>query len=172
MEHFEEKMLTLDNYESINMKGISKLKDSTTEFWIAFLEVMNQHSEIYEDVKPSERRYLHGRSSIAGVIWGQTIGESSVTTELYLHHKDQDRNKLIYDELIKGKKEIENSFGEKIEWARLDAKIDSRIKRRKLENVNCLNKDDWNRMIDFMVYGMLRMEKAFKEPLARVKSTL
>ncbi len=152
------------------MKDI--LKHSPIEFWTEFLKVMNQHSEIYKDVKPTERRYLHGHSGIAGVIWGQTIGESSVTTEIYLHHKDQDRNKLIYDELKKSKIEIENNFGEAIDWARLDDKIDSRIKRRKLENVNCTNKDDWNRMIDFMVYGMLRMEKAFKGPLARVKAKL
>lgn len=150
----------------------TKLKHSPVEFWIEFLKVMNQHSNIYQDVKPSERRYLHGSSGIAGVIWGQTIGEKCVTTEIYLHHKEQDRNKIIYDELKKSKIEIENSFGEMIDWARLDDKIDSRIKRRKLENVNCLNQDDWNRMIDFMVYGMLRMEKAFKEPLAKVKLML
>ncbi|MBK7653572.1 MAG: hypothetical protein IPJ20_26580 [Flammeovirgaceae bacterium] len=46
------------------------------------------------------------------------------------------------------------------------------LKRRKMENVNCLNKEDWNRMIDFMVYGVIRMEKAFREPLARVKLKL
>ncbi len=149
-----------------------RLKHYPIEFWIEFLKVMNQNSEIYKDAKPSERRYLHGHSGISGVIWGQTIGESSVTTELYLHHKDQARNKTIYDELIKSKREIENIFGEAIEWSRLDAKIDSRIKRRKLENVNCTNKDDWNRMIDFMVYGVVRMEKAFREPLVRVKFKL
>lgn len=76
---------------------------------------------------------------------------------------------MIFDELKKSKKDIEKQFGELIDWDRLDSKIDCRIKRRKLEKVNCFNSDDWNRMIDFMVYGVIRMEKAFNEPLARIK---
>jgi len=150
----------------------AKLKHSPVPFWIEFLKVMNQNSDLFKDVKPSERRYLHGRTGISGADWSQTIGESSVTTEIYIHHKSKERNKFIFDELNKSIKVIETSFGESIEWARLDEGDASRIKRRKLEGVNCLNKDDWNRMIDFMVYGMLRMEKAFKEPLAKVKLKL
>jgi len=133
---------------------------------------MNQHSDIYRNVKTSERRYLHGRTGISGVVWGQTIGETSVTTELYIHGALKKKNKSIFAQLIKRQEEIEKQFDEAIEWARLDDKVASRIKRRKLENVNCTNKEDWNRMIDFMVYGILRMEKAFREPLARIKLEL
>jgi len=74
--------------------------------------------------------------------------------------------------LKKCQEEIEKRFGESIDWARLDDKIACRIKRRKFQNVNCLNKDDWNRMIDFMIDGMLRMEKAFREPLEKIKFKL
>ena len=95
-----------------------------------------------------------------------------VTTELYLHHKDKDRNKFIFDELIKDRHRIEKQFGESIDWARLDDRDASRIKRRTMENVDWRNKEDWNRMIDFMVYGVIRMEKTFREPLARVKLIL
>ncbi len=149
-----------------------KLKYSPIEFWIEFLKVMNAKSELFKNVKPSDRRYLHGRTGISGVVWGQTIGETSVTTELYIHGPNKEKNKFIFDELIRSKVEIEKEFGEAIEWASLNNKVACRIKRRKLVNVNCTNQDDWNRMIDFMVYGMLRMEKAFKEPLARVKLRL
>jgi hypothetical protein len=153
------------------MKKKPSEEKSPVAFWEEFLKVMNQNSDLFKDVKPSERRYIHG-SVISGVEWGQTIGESAVTTEIYLHHKSKERNKLIFDELIKSRKEIEKQFGESIDWARLDDKCACRIKRRKMENVNCLNKEDWNRMIDFMVYGVIRMEKAFRKPLARVKLKL
>jgi Domain of unknown function (DUF4268) len=154
------------------MKEISKLKDSPTEFWIEFLKEMNQNSEIYKDVNPSELRYIHGKTGIAGVVWGQTIGRSSVTTEIYINGPKREKNKFIFDELIESKEEIEKQLGERFDWDRLDEKSACRIKRFKLENVNPTNKDDWNRMIDFMVYGMLRMEKAFKEPLEKVKLKL
>lgn len=82
-----------------------------------------------------------------------------------------EENKFVFDELLKSREEIEKQFGEKLTWERLDNKKACRIKHQ-LDNVDYFNKDDWNKMIEFMVDGMLRLEKAFKEPLAKVRLRL
>jgi len=44
-------------------------------------------------------------------------------------------------------------------WERLDDKKACRVKYE-LNDVNVFNKDDWQKMTEFMVDGMIRMEKA------------
>lgn len=56
-------------------------------------------------------------------------------------------------------------------WERLDHKKASRIKHE-LDNVDYFNKENWPKMIDFIADGIERMEKAFKEPLVKVKQKL
>ena len=86
--------------------------------------------------------------------------------------KSKEENKFIFNELISSRKEIEKEFGETLNWERLDDKDASRIIGPVMENVSFLKRDDWTKMIDFMIDSILRMEKAFKEPLQRVKSRL
>jgi len=50
-----------------------------------------------------------------------------VRVELYIDHADAEVNKRIFDEFYQMKDEIENEFGEKFEWERLDNKRGSRI---------------------------------------------
>lgn len=158
--------------ESINTQEKLKLKDSPAEFWKEFLKKMNEKSTLFHHVNPSERKYILGLTGISGILWGQSIVKSAASTEIYLGRKSKEKNKFIFDELIKSKEEIEKQFGESLNWERLDNKDACRIRGPMMENVNYTNKDDWSKMIGFMVDSILRMEKAFKEPLSRVKLKL
>ena len=55
-------------------------------------------------------------------------------------------------------------FKGKLEWERLDTKKACRIKYELL-NVDYFNKEDWDKMIEHMIDGIQRIEKAFKNPI-------
>ena len=57
---------------------------------------------------------------------------------------------------------IENEFGDKLFWERLDDKKMSRISYR-LEEVSIFDKDDWNKMITFLTENMIKLDKVLKK---------
>jgi len=69
------------------------------------------------------------------------------------------------------KDSIEKSFGKDLVWQRLENKKASRI-AYKLVDVNITNKDDWNKIKEFLCESMIKFEKAIKEPLKNVASNL
>ncbi|MBI5696429.1 MAG: DUF4268 domain-containing protein [Nitrospirae bacterium] len=141
------------------------------EFWNALFKVMNAKSEMFRNVSPSKSNWIVTGAGVSGVGLTFVISHSFARTELYMARPSKEDNKLIFDELKKHESEIEAAFGDKLEWERLDDKKASRIKFE-LKGVDVFNKDDWPKMVDFMVDGMIRMEKAFKEHLARINKKL
>lgn len=141
------------------------------EFWKDFLKAINAKSALYQNVNPSKDNWINGRTGISGIGLNSVISNYYARTEVYMQRSVREENKFVFDELCKNKQEIERDFGAALTWERLEKKKASRIKYE-LENVDYFNKDDWPKMIAFMVDGVLRMEKAFKEPLARIKPKL
>jgi hypothetical protein len=80
-------------------------------------------------------------------------------------------NKYIFDELYKVREEVEAAFGDPLEWRRLDGNKGSDILFRKT-GVSVFNKEDWPKMINFMVDSMIRFEKAFQSPLKKIGQQL
>jgi len=67
-------------------------------------------------------------SGVNGIYYGANFAQGGkARTELYIDLGDQDKNKFIFDELIKNKDNIESNFGIPISWERLDGKRASRL---------------------------------------------
>jgi len=141
------------------------------EFWRILLKEMNNQSAIYQNISPTKDHWLSAGSGISGVPYNFVVSHYYARTELTIARSLTEENKFIFDELHRIKDAIEAEFGEQLEWERLDNKKSSRIKYE-LKDVNFFNKDDWEKMIEFMVDGMIRMEKVFKEHLKKVNQKL
>jgi hypothetical protein len=91
---------------------------------------------------------------------------SHARVEIYIDRGDSDENMCIYDQLHAQKDAIEDAFGGDLIWDPLEGKRACRIKSEKAGNV--LDRDQWPAMIDFMTGAMVRMEDAFRRPLAEI----
>ncbi len=141
------------------------------EFWKAYLEVVNKKTTLYSNVSPSKDNWINGKTGISGVHLNSVITNKHARSEIFSQRFNAEDNKLLFDELNKQKTEIESIFGGALTWERLDTKKGCRIKYQ-LDNVDYFNKDDWEKMIEFMANGIVRMEKAFRDPLSKVKLKL
>jgi hypothetical protein len=65
---------------------------------------------------------------------------------------------------------IQAPFGGGLIWEPLEGKRACRIKSEMAGNI--FDRDQWPAMIDFMIGAMVRMENAFKEPLAAINRKL
>lgn len=136
------------------------------EFWREILNLINEKSTLFQNISPSKDHWLAAGSGVSGVGFHFVIAHYYARAEVYISKGNVIENKFIFDELFKQREQIEHDFGHKLKWERLDNKKSCRIKYE-LENVSVFNKEDWPKMIDFMIDGMIRIEKAFKEPLKK-----
>jgi hypothetical protein len=131
----------------------------------------NDVFDLYQNVNPSKENWISGGTGISGASFNCVIAMSHTRVEVYISRSNKDENKFIFDELKKLQDQIEDTFGSKLIWQRLDDKKASRIKYE-LSGVNYFNEEDWPKIITFLVESMHRMTKAFKAPLKEVRMKL
>ena len=140
------------------------------EFWKELLPKFNLKTNLFINVNPSKDNWISAGSGVSGVVFDFVISKNYARTEVYMSKSNTDENKFIFDKLCQQKDEIEKQTGS-LEWERLNDKKACRIKQE-LTNVSLYEKDDWNKMIDFMMDSMLKMESAFKKPLQKINREL
>ncbi|MBI5675213.1 MAG: DUF4268 domain-containing protein [Nitrospirae bacterium] len=141
------------------------------EFWTQLLKEMNKSTHLYQNISPAKEHWIGAGSGVRGVGFVFVISKSYGRCELYIDRGEFKENKFVFDTLLQQKDSIEKAFGAELIWERLDKKRASRIKYE-LEGVNVFEKEDWAKMTEFMKDGMLRMEKALKEPLQKINAEL
>jgi len=141
------------------------------EFWKQLLQTAKESgSDLFNNISPTKDHWLSAGSGMRGVRFTYVFMKQAARVELYISRSSTEENKFVFDEFYKIKDEIEKKFGNTLEWERLDNKKASRVKYEK--PFDGYNKDVWNEMIPFMVESMNKLERAFKEPLAKINAQL
>lgn len=140
------------------------------EFWKQHLQKFNRKSNLFGNISPSKDNWLSAGTGVSGVGFNFTVSRTYARTEVYMSRSVAEENKFIFDKLLAQKETIENETGV-LEWERLDDKKACRIKQE-LNNVNLYEKDDWEKMSNFMIDSMLKLEPAFRKPLNKINNEL
>lgn len=144
-------------------RDISELRK---KFWGELLAKYNEVSPQYKNVNPTTDHWLSSGSGVSGTPFSFVVTKSYAAVELSINKGSQEDNKKLFDELYSKKEAIENAYGTKLTWERLDDKKSSRITER-MHNVDITNRDDWDKIIEFLCQAMIKFEKAIKEPLKK-----
>lgn len=148
---------------------ISKEKNQTRhtvriDFWNRLLQDMNEKSELFKNISPSKDNWIGCGSGYSGLAYNFVITGNYARVELWINRGLQEENKKIFDRIYDHKDEIETSFGDKLDWQRLEDGKGSRITYW-LKDVSVFNEEDWDKMITFMTTNMIRLEKSLKKVL-------
>lgn len=140
-------------------------------FWTRLLNEINPKSKLFQNISPSIYSWIGAGSGVRGVGYNFVISKKYVRVELYIDRGKHEENNLVFEKLENQKEKIESIFGQHLIWEKLEDKRACRIKYED-PNANVFEKENWNEMVNFLVDGMVRFEKAFKEPLKKVNSEL
>ncbi len=140
------------------------------EYWGLLIHKFNNKSNLFSNISPSKDAWISAGSGISGVGLNFVVSKNYARTEVYMSRSVAEENKFIFDKLFSQKDKIEQETGA-LEWERLDNKKASRIKHE-LRNVSLYEKDDWNKMMDFMIESMAIFEKVFKKTLQKINKEL
>ncbi len=141
------------------------------EFWKMLLEKARTKFDLFNNISPGKDSWLSAGTGVSGVGFNFVVAKSYGRVEVYISRSSAVENKFIYDNLLVQKENIEKELGFNLEWERLDDKQASRIKYQ-LNDVSLYNKEDWEKMMNFMITSMISIEKVFRSKLAKINIKL
>lgn len=135
------------------------------EFWAQLLDKINQKTNLFSRISPSIYSWIGTGAGKSGISYNFVIHKDYGGCEIYLdrgkNYINPNINKQRFDELVSKKEEIEEKYGNQLEWERLENKRASRIAIRFREK-GLRNRESWDELQNKMIEAMIRLEKAFR----------
>ena len=132
-------------------------------FWTQLLDRATEKTPLHANISPSQRPEIWTRIK-RGLHLGYGILQHGSSVSLYIDlGGDADSNYVIFDTLEEAKGEIEEAFGESLEWRRLEAKRACRIKKQ-LSLGGYRDEEKWHEIQD----AMIRLDKALKSHIDKL----
>ncbi|MFC2027182.1 DUF4268 domain-containing protein [Chloroflexota bacterium] len=133
------------------------------EFWKQLLEIAKDRIKLHAQISPTPRAYIGTGAGKSGMIFGYGITQHEGQVELYIDRgKESDKENMgIFEELQSHKAQIEETFGEPLDWQRLEGKRACRI-AKKIQVGGYRDNDKWPEIHEAMIDAMQRFEKSFR----------
>lgn len=141
------------------------------EFWHRLLPYFNTKSELFSGRNMELNQYDHwlsAGSGISGCPYSFVVTKNYCSVEFSLSSSEKEFNKKVYEYFYEFKEEIEETFGDKLYWEKLEDKKMSRISYR-LNDVSIFNREDWDNMITFLTDNMIKFDRTFKKYINNFK---
>ena len=135
-------------------------------FWTKALEALRPRMARFETVGPSNEHSLSCGTGVAGFTYSLKLLRSEVRVQLNLVSSDHEKNKWVFDQLEGEKEALQDRFGGKLEWRRMDGRKASRICC--VHPCEGFDTENWPKMIEWLCDHVARLEKTFSESLARL----
>jgi len=112
-------------------KEIAERYSIRHSFWSKLLAKAKLKTRLHETISPSQHNWIGAGAGKRGLGYNYSITQHEGKVELYIDRgkESEDENEKIFDEFIAHKEEIEKSFGEQLNWERLENKRACRISK-------------------------------------------
>lgn len=159
-------------------KEIDKTKEEAQDrnnlrfqFWTQLLNLAREKTPLHAKNSPQGTGYIRATMA-SGLYLRYGIQKNAGDVKLYIDRggdSDSSENSRIYDVLAEAKEEIEESFGEPLEWQRLDGKRACHIGKNISVGGYRDDETKWAEIQETMIDAMIRLGKAFKTHIDRLQ---
>ncbi|RQD84651.1 MAG: DUF4268 domain-containing protein [Methanocalculus sp. MSAO_Arc2] len=148
----------------VTKKELAERHQARYKFWTELLNRAKLKTKLHAHISPG---YYNWIGTSAGLPFGLNLNYSvrrhDAQVELYIYY-DQDTgegNKIIFEQLYQKKAEIEETFGEPLDWEALEGKRACRI-RKKIPIAGWIDETNWPAAHEAMADAMIRLEKSLR----------
>ena len=166
-EEFTISMANKAQAEIAAQEGLKTQQFNRLEFWKSFLNEANTKNTLFANISPSKDSWIGIGIGMSGVNINLTATKKYAGVEIYFNRGTKEENEDLFDYLNTFSNDIENKFGGKLEWNKMPDKVSCRI-ITKLEEVDITDKNDWPKMINYLVDSSERLSIAVKEPMKKL----
>ena len=139
-------------------------------FWTQLLERAQKKTSLHVNTLPNNSNCIKTSTGNGEFYFRYLVQRHTSDIELYIDRgKDADsENEKIFDTLEKAKRKTEETFGEPLEWQRLEGQRSCRIGKRFSLGGYRDDEDKWQEIQDTTIDAMIRLEKAFRPHIDRL----
>ena len=139
-------------------------------FWTSLLEGAKEKTSLHANTSASQSNYVMTGAGRSGLNFRYVIQQHTSEIDLYIDRgrEADNENEEIFDTLDNAKEEIEEVFGESLEWQRLEGKRACRIGKRFSLGGYRDDEEEWSEIQDAMIDGMIRLEAALRPHIDRL----
>lgn len=142
------------------------------EFWTAVLAEIKGKSTLFQNSNPVKDHWLiAGGTNISGVTYQLIVTMNNASVNINFGRSLTEENKAIFDFVYANKEQVEDKFGGQLNWERLEDLKSSRISYF-LSGVNYFVKEDWNKIITFLIENINNLEVATKNIFIQYKQKM
>lgn len=143
------------------------------EFWNVLLSELSKNNffTLFNNISTSKDNWIGAGAGVSGIAYNFAFGKNSARVELYISNEKAELNKFVFDKLYLKKESIEKDLGKALVWERLNEKKACRV-RSDITAISLYDKNQWDKIINFMITEMINLEKVFKEALKEIKPLL
>ena len=141
------------------------------EFWTITLNKLRNKTNLFNAVSPSEYAYVSAGSGKRGIQYTMWVTQDESRVTLYIDRgKDSDEENLsILNKLKEHKQEIEDVFGEKLEWLELENDRACQITKTIGNGGYKSEKEELESICENLANNMEKFEKAFSKYIKDLK---
>lgn len=131
------------------------------DFWEQLLERAKDKTDLHSSISASTYSWIATGAGISGLRYKYTVTQHAAAVKLYIDKgkESQEENYRIFEKLKAHKEEIENIFGEDLNWEKLEGKRACRISK-KINLGGYRDGDKWELIHNKLIDAMIRLEQA------------
>lgn len=170
-------LLTLITGPTEESKQVGETKKQLAEryvvrqrFWTGLLEKAKRKTRLHSTISPGRHSWISAGAGRSGLGFNYVIRQHDAKVELYIDRgKDsEEQNKKIFNDLAKSKDVIEKSFGEPLEWERLEGKRACRVAKN-LDVGGYRDEEKWPEIQEALIDAMTRLGMALKPYISKLE---
>lgn len=173
-------LLTLITGPSEESRQVGETKKELAEryhirrrFWTELLSRARGKTKLFSAISPGKENWIGTGAGMYGLGFNFGVRQHDAQVELYIDRGKgaEAENERLFNQLGYSQKDIERDFGESLSFARLEGRRASRIAKR-LENGGYRDEERWPEIQEAMIDAMIRLEKALKPRIRRLKAAV
>lgn len=168
---YQIKIREKEECERDSRRGKSERAQRYIRFWKGVLAKTNARTHLFANISPGQDHYMSASIGIGGVKIEYVVPKNSARVQLYIHGSSLERNKRVYDALAASRSEIDEDFGERLHWQRMDDNVGCVI-AKEFEGGGLAYEGDWPKFQETLVDAMCGLERAVRPHLERIKDEL
>lgn len=171
-------LLTLISGPSQEAKDVGMVRKEFAEryavrnrWWTELIERSKPLTKLHAHITPGDYSWIGVSSCFRGLNFNYSVQQGSRNAELWIDRgKDSEQeNKALFDQLASNQAEVDAAFGGLLIWDRMEGRRACVI-RCKLNDGGYKSPDDqWNTLQDSQIDAMIRLERALKPYINRLK---
>lgn len=150
-------------------KDLSERQQLRRAFWKLLLDRARGRTSLHTAVSPQPASWIATGAGMSGLSWNYVTLQHGMRIELYIGTPDEQVNSNLFERLQSHREEVEASFGDPIDWQRLEGRQGCRIAYH-LSLGGWRDQEKWPDVVDAAIDAMIRFERALRPFVKKIQA--